>query len=469
MTINMDQTVEWKQATGDVATMLDELQPNIVKGHVRDALSVRFLHFDDQAEGRTFIAALTTLMKSAKQHLNEVAAHKADPTLSGTPYVGFGLSHSGYAALGIDQMLVPTDQAFANGMKSPASRSSLSDPPISTWDSAYQQDIHAVLLVGDSNDAAMVTRLVFVESLMPASVRVLGEETGASIRNNNGDGLEHFGYVDGRSQPLFLTEDVQDETNTTAGTTVWDPAFGVGRVIVSDPAAPDPSVHHGSYFIFRKLEQNVRRFKQAENDLADRLGLTGQDAERAGALLVGRFEDGTPLAVQKEAGAHHDVLNDFDYDSDVNGIKCPHGAHIRKTNPRGSGGFEPAADERHHIMARRGQTYGDRLDDINAKVGPEGRPTGGVGLLFMAFNTSIKTQFEFTQQVWANNPGFPKKTGPIKPGVDAVMGQGARPQVECPIAWGSDIQSTTDPIAQAVRMRGGEYFFMPSLAFLRSL
>jgi len=28
---------------------------------------------------------------------------------------------------------------------------------------------------------------------------------------------------------------------------------------------------------------------------------------------------------------------------------------------------------------------------------------------------------------------------------------------------------TTDAVAEAVDMRGGEYFFMPSLAFLRSL
>jgi hypothetical protein len=42
--------------------------------------------------------------------------------------------------------------------------------------------------------------------------------------------------------------------------------------------------------VFRKLEQNVRRFKQVEEDPADALELTGDDRERAGAMIVGRFE-----------------------------------------------------------------------------------------------------------------------------------------------------------------------------------
>ena len=84
-------------------------------------------------------------------------------------------------------------------------------------------------------------------------------------------------------------------------------------------AAVDPLSQFGSYFVFRKLEQNVRLFKDEEEKLADRLGLTGDDAERAGAMIIGRFEDGTPLAVQADAGSHSPVQNDFTYDSDGDG------------------------------------------------------------------------------------------------------------------------------------------------------
>ena len=475
MPANITSPISWEAATGDDLTMLTELQPNIVRAHVRDNLTVLFLQFMDQTEARAFLVTLVTLMKSALAHLTEVQQFKTTGT-PGTPYVGVGLSMAGYDALGV--AVTPQDSSFQRGMKDSATKQELADPPKSTWEGPYRQDIHAVVLIGDSNDAAMVVRREEVLALLPASVMVIGEETGLSLRNDNGDGIEHFGYIDGRSQPLFLVEDIDDEREGSDGTNVWDPAFALDRVLVADPASPDPGVHFGSYLIFRKLEQNVRRFKQAEQDLADALGLTGDDRERAGAMLVGRFEDGTPLTLQNEEGSHHPVMNNFTYDSDINGAKCPFQAHIRKTNPRGSGQFQPPADERLHLMARRGQTYGQRLDDANDEsVPPAGRPTGGVGLLFMAFNANINiqddfslAQFDFTQGIWADNPGFPGvPAGVPAPGLDPVIGQGARPDQTYVNDWAGSAVTQVTAVPQAVHMRGGEYFFMPSLAFLRSL
>jgi hypothetical protein len=46
---------------------------------------------------------------------------------------------------------------------------------------------------------------------------------------------------------------------------------------------------------------------------------------------------------------------------------------------------------------------------------------------------------------------------------------GQRPPITAAVTWGGANVTTTDAIAEAVDMRGGEYFFMPSLAFLRSL
>jgi hypothetical protein len=118
-------------------------------------------------------------------------------------------------------------------------------------------------------------------------------------------------------------------------------------------------------------------------------------------------------------------------------------------------------------MARRGQTYGMRLDDVNDEDVPtSARPAAGVGLLFMAFNSSIARQFEYTQKRLANDAG--SAAGPTS-GVDPVVGQGIRAKIASPTSWGGTKVRTTDPVAQAVTMKGGEYFFMPSLAFLRSL
>lgn len=76
------------------------------------------------------------------------------------------------------------------------------------------------------------------------------------------------------------------------------------------------------------------------------------------------------------------------------------------------------AKEREHLMARRGQTYGIRADDPRDNLISK-KPERWVGLLFMAFNSDIGNQFEFTQSVWANNLGFPS----VSVGIDPVIGQ----------------------------------------------
>lgn len=470
MAVNSSATLAWESAAGDDLAMLQDLQPNILKGHARDFLSVLFLKFGETAEASACLGALAGLMKSAHDHLSEVRAFKATGT-PGTPYIGVGISARGYAVLGVAS--APADPSFVGGMQAAGL-----DDDHSLWEAHFLDGVDAVVLAGDASAAGHDAALAQVLAVLAAhpGIRVMATQPGLGLHNANGDGIEHFGYVDGRSQPLFLDEDVRSERLSGDGATTWDPAFALDRAIVADPAAPDPTKAFGSYFIFRKLEQDVMTFKQQEDALADALGLQGGDRERAGAMIVGRFEDGTPVTAQKSDGDHAPVPNDFNYASDDDGGKCPFFGHIRKLNPRGSGGFGvPPAQERLHLMARRGQTYGTRADNPNDGE-TSNKPTGGVGLLFMAFNVNIAEQFEFTQIRWANSDSFPEVPGGAQqPGLDLVIGQSAsaRPQVEAPVAWGSvrttpaDFQIANAP-AQAVRTRGGEYFFMPSLSFLRS-
>jgi Dyp-type peroxidase family len=475
----INQPIEWKTATGNDALILDGLQPNILKGHIRDSLTILFLKFANANGAKKFLKALATpqagkvLVKSAKKHLQEVETFKqSNKTIPGTAYVGVGLTWNGYNMLGIPVAKRPGDQSFKNGMK----LADLNDPPSSQWELEYRGTIDAVVLVGDAKPAPRNVALNAVKALIATSpgVSVIGSpQEGLGQHNDNDDGIEHFGYVDGRSQPLFLVEDLKDEKLHNDGATNWDPKFNPDRVILPDPAAPNQTTDFGSYFVYRKLEQNVKRFKTEEAALATRLGLKGKDKERAGAMIVGRFEDGTPVSMQFAEGTHNPVVNDFTYDSDPSGGKCPHFAHIRKVNPRGTGGFEPVPGERLHIMARRGQTYGTRTDGPNdGKLA--NKPTKDVGLLFMAFNVKIAEQFEFAQSTWANNPAFPSASTP--PGLDLVIGQmpgsAARPKITCPKEWSATEASKkmkTDAVPQAVTMKGGEYFFMPSLPFLKSL
>lgn len=293
MSVTLSSTLAWETAAGDDDTMLQNLQPNILKGHVRDHLSVLFLRFDDPAEGRDFLRAIRGLMKSAKDHLNEVKAFKQTGA-TGTPYVGVGLTATAYAALGVAPASVPADPRFRQPGGMRGSRNTLQDPPASMLEDTYTGDIHAVVLVGDAEDSEEAYGATYqaVLALLTDTIVVLGEERGRTLLNGNGDGIEHFGYVDGRSQPLFLTEDVESEKHQEDGTSAWDPAFPLSQVIVADPAAPLPAVHFGSYFVFRKLEQDVATFAEGSEDLADRLGLGGPDRELAGRCWSG----GSPTA-----------------------------------------------------------------------------------------------------------------------------------------------------------------------------
>ncbi|MGW5686341.1 Dyp-type peroxidase [Nonomuraea sp. NPDC003754] len=445
----------WDSATLDADTkeMLDNLQPNILRAHVREHLSLLFIRFNDISDGKRFLRTIATRhLKSARKHLEEVRAFGKDGR-PGTPYVGIGISKAGYRDLGhsVEDLRRFGDRAFRDGMKRRITE--VNDPAVTEWEAAYQREIHIVVLIGDARPEPVAKVRKEILGQLPGTARVLGEETGAGMRNPAGDGIEHFGYVDGRSQPLFVADEVAKEPRKH-----WNPAFPLGNVLVADPFAPDANRHFGSYFVFRKLEQDVRAFKEIERDLADALGLTGADRDRAGAMLVGRFKDGTPITEKARAGGGP-VGNDFTFDADT-GDKCPFSGHIRKTNPR----FDSI---RNVLMARRGQTYGERADRPWDDAPPETRPSGGVGLLFMAFNSSLENQFEFTQRDWADNADF------LNPGTghDPVIGQGVRDiKVAFPKVWGRPEQSAPQAqVAQTVTMRGGEYFFMPSLAYLRAL
>lgn len=448
--------------------MLKELQGNILKGHGREHTAHVFLLFKD-ASARAWVRTMADEVTSADEQFAATAAFKAsNGATTSPPFVGLYISRSGYAALGVPVASTPGDARFATGLKSRVA--ALNDPLPAKWDTMYRGEVHAMLLVADDKRTIVNKKKKELLATAPASVVVLGEERGDAMRNENGDGIEHFGYVDGRSQPLLMKEDIEDEERTKDGIHVWDPTFPLGQVLVKDPASA-AAASFGSYFVYRKLEQNVKGFKAREQKLATALGLKGEDRERAGAMMVGRFEDGTPVVLQNAEGMHHPVPNNFNYEDDALAQKCPFHAHIRKSNPRGESTALGAtlAQERAHIMARRGITYGKRKARKRKELIVEllDEPTKDVGLLFMAFMGDVGNQFEFTQATWVNNPGF------VKPntGVDPVIGQGGAGGQHMFPNWGNDPAKPEKSFdfRGFVTLKGGEYFFAPSISGLASL
>jgi hypothetical protein len=88
MAVTLNTPIAWETASGDDLAMLEALQPNIIKAHVREFLTILFLRFHEGAEGRSFLKALASgarpLMKSAKTHLEEIRAFKLEDR-KGTP------------------------------------------------------------------------------------------------------------------------------------------------------------------------------------------------------------------------------------------------------------------------------------------------------------------------------------------------------------------------------------------------
>jgi hypothetical protein len=130
-----------------------------------------------------------------------------------------------------------------------------------------------------------------------------------------------------------------------------------------------------------------------------------------------------------------------------------------------------------HRLLRRGRAYGPPLFNPRVLQGPpsadlyttlahlhdDGQPRG---VHFFCVNASLKSQFEFVQQAWCNNPRF----GGLRDNVD--------PLTSTPCAVDSPSRMTipqdngalrTSPLPRFVTVRAGAYLFLPSLTALRFL
>jgi Dyp-type peroxidase family len=483
MSITLNKPLEWKKANADEQKMLDDLQGNILKGHGRNFTYNLFLQFDptQQAAAKNFVRTIGSMVIPASKQLNDADQHKKSKKDGGL-FAAFFLTSKGYDALGV--LAAKPQQNNAPFLAGMAGRGpSLLDPNVDLWNDHFKADIHAMILIGDNNDAVRDAARGNLLSLIDntnGAVTLIGQEEGQALRNSDGKGIEHFGYVDGRSQPLMLIEDVNEEKNKFGGISEWDPTIPLGQVLVPCPGG-GTSTSFGSYFVFRKLEQNVRGFKKTEKRLAKFLNLPattknsqGADEELAGAMVVGRFENGTPtvLHASDQPVSASGVPNNFNYSSDPDGLKCPFAGHIRKSNPRGESAVKigpVVGNEKRHLMARRGITYGHRdIHPNDPGLRFEEMPTGDVGLLFMAYQSNIADQFEFTQKTWVNNADF------VEPntGIDPVIGQRNGPNGQRwpdNDKWGVSLKAEPFDFSDFVTLQGGEYFFAPSITFLKGI
>jgi Dyp-type peroxidase family len=426
------------------------LQGNILKVHGRDMTASIFLTFKAGKPNeagrflRAFAERVTSAKEQAAQSKRYTAARKRGVTASQELFTTLCLTAAGYRFLGFD--VNGFTRSFLEGMRK--ARRRLGDPPTATWDAKFRRPIHAMVTFAHDDSRELMKQLddlrAHVEPL--ASVAI---ERGLAMRTAEEWTVEHFGFLDGVSQPVFFEKDLSRERPDVN----WGSAAGPSLVLVKDPHGAS-TAECGSYFVFRKLEQNVKAFRRWENQ--PQLQRRVQDAGVAGALLLGRFRDGTPLALSKVADGKRQ--NNFTYDLDRQGNRCPLLAHIRKVNPRGDSP-ELRDVEKSHRIARRGITYGPPTQDSSGELWPE----HGVGLLFQCCQADLTRQFEFIQR-WANDPDADRPGS----GQDAVIGQPGDMTVSLPTAW-ADSHRVQIEVNQFVRMCGGEYFFAPSIQVLKRM
>jgi Dyp-type peroxidase family len=285
---------------------------------------------------------------------------------------------------------------------------------------------------------------------------------------------EHFGYADGFAQPAIegASEDKARGGGVPLANDAWR-ALAPGEFVLGYPdedtrvdpkrrlpnAPAQPLGKSGTYMVWRKLHQDVARFRRVLAEAA-KLYEDG-DPHKLSAKVVGRWTNGAPLVEYPDAAPEqYDPktagANDFRYESDLDGMRCPLGAHVRRSNPRDALGFDGNLSFRHR-MIRRGMPYGAPL--------PEGvEIDDGVdrGLVFVCFQASISRQFEGVQVQWLN-AGNIFGLGHDK---DFLLGD--------PIGTGKMTIHGKPPFFLSpqdvfVRTRGGEYLFVPGMTALAAL
>lgn len=299
----------------------------------------------------------------------------------------------------------------------------------------------------------------------------------------------------------------------------------------SGPITPISFFRNGTFMAYRKLHQNVKSWRdfiaRAAADFQKVSGIeTVEDAANLLiAKMVGRWRDGVPLSKAADFAAKEKfdsdygpkkkelkalkkikspsppqearirdlekelqlAYSDFSYANDRQGGTCPLTSHTRRVNTRD--GLDPRGDltdpklailkggsvlnNRRRIL-RRGLPYGES--------GPDATDEGEHGIVMLAVCADLFRQFEFVQQQWINY-GLDARAGsdtcPIvgnhslgadAPDPEARRRNGPKAKFVIPAdPHGARPPFIVEGIPQFVEMRGGDYFFAPSLTALRMI
>jgi Dyp-type peroxidase family len=503
---------------GEPVLAVDDIQGMIAPGYRKPKQNLLHFRIADFASVRRWLGSLTltSARRTQEQHgrfkqLTALLGH--EPPDFGAVFQACALSANGLRQLMGDKAVADfADMPFKAGL---AERSGiLGDPATGAgspaqWVVGGDNPVDVMLVVaGDDETRVEATTQALLDAAATNGLSNIHIDRGRE-RMGEEAGHEQFGFKDGVSRPALRgrNSDAQDDFFEPREANAPDyggsnalPFAGPGRPLLwpgqilfgydeqdlNSPDRPAPSTVHtgptwaknGSFLVFRRLRQDVDAFNGFLDKTAQSLNEQGWKppltAEKAGAILVGRWRSGAPIMVSPgQDGGDAFVTNDFgfaqartiDFPSgpiaqpeDLDGAVCPRAAHIRKVNPRDlTTDRGPAARTLARLPLRRGITY---------DLAQTGSPGAGVdndkGLLFLAFHRSIEFSFEFLMTHWVRQSDAPEGDA----GHDPILSSGTGRFIKLHNN-GNEFRA---PIPGGwVLPTGGEYFFMPGRSFFQNL
>ena len=418
------------------------------------ALSGRyeFLSFRNPAGGRAWLSAILETVQSAAEIRASVEKEKR--------WVTVAFTWNGLRALGVDAASLATfPEEFKQGMVARAEMlgDTGTNHPDHWLGGLASPHLHAIaiLFARDGTErrrcqtehAELVAQSEGVEVLSTLDLEAAPPFDYAH---------DHFGYRDRLSQPVI--EGTGEVPTPGSGAPLKAGEFILGYPDENGPPAnlPQPEVlsRNGSYMAYRRLEEHVGRFR----DFLRQNGRTAEQQELIAAKLMGRWRSGAPLVLSPDKddpalGADPQRNNDFNYrDMDPHGYAVPLGSHARRMNPR-----DTAVNMNRRRMIRRGATYGPHLPDDASEDGVER------GIAAFVICASLIRQFEFAQNVWANDRNFHE----LRNERDPVIGNhDGTLEFKIPKR---PIRRKIEGLPAFTTLRGGAYFFLPGLRALRYL
>jgi Dyp-type peroxidase family len=411
-----------------------------------------FLSFHRSEGGRAWLSEILKTVQSAAAALASAEQEQR--------WVTVAFTWNGLRALGVDEASLDTfPDEFKQGMVARAGiLGDIGDNHPDNWaDGLARADLHAIAILFARNAEERGRCRVEHDKFLALSD---GVEVVSTLELEAtppfGYAHDHFGYRDRLSQPVI--EGTGETPTPGSGAPLKAGEFILGYAdeygLPGKLPRPDVLSRNGSYMAYRRLQEHVGRFR----DFLRENTATPEEQELLAAKLMGRWRSGAPLVLAPDQddpalGADLQRNNDFNYkEMDPLGYAVPLGAHTRRMNPR-----DTAANMNRRRMIRRGATYGPHL--------PEDAPEDGVerGIAAFIICASLVRQFEFAQNVWANDPNFHELGNEHDPIIGAQDGA-------------LDFTIPKRPIRKKIvglpaftTLRGGAYFFLPSLKALRYL